>query len=220
MASIFISRSPEKTSLIQKWCTAHGHTLFSMSCIETQPIFFELNGKYDWIFFSSSEGVKHFFSQISMPILPKMAAMGPGTAQAIDLHGISNFIGETTDPKKVAQDFKQQLKSNDRVLFPVGKKSHRSIPQYLGHSPIDILEVYDTMENSVELPSFDLYIFSSPSNVHSFLKQNHIPDTSVIISFGPTTSKALKAAGYETIHEIQTSSVEHLLDTIKSNLCS
>ena len=220
MASIFISRNPEKTRLIQNWCAAHGHSILSISCIETQPVFFELKEKYDWIFFSSSEGVKHFFSQVSLSVLPKLAAMGAGTAQAIAAHSVPHFTGESTDPKKVALDFKQQLKPREYILFPVGKKSVRSIPQYLGHSPIDILEVYDTLENSAHLGTFDLYIFSSPSNVHSFLQHNQIPKSSRIISFGPTTSRALKIAGYEAIREIHNSSLEHLLDTIKSILCS
>jgi len=216
MADIFISREVDQCHWLQKELTLLHHSLTCKSCIETQPVDFNLPSHYDWIFFSSSQGVHHFFSQKKTLHPARLAAMGEGTAKALSPFGNPEFIGKSTKPTTVANDFKQHIKKEDIVLFPVGNKSLRSIPQALRSIQKEIVVVYNTIEKNLIIPEHSIYIFSSPSNFNSFITDNFIPSTSKIISFGPSTTAAIRHKEMEVNFEINEATEKNILKAIIS----
>ena len=218
MANIFISRELNQCIWLKDELSMLHHSLTCQSCIQTQPVNFNLVSNYDWIFFSSSQGVQHFFSQNKNHPRAKLAAMGEGTAKALSPFGTPSFIGKSTTPAKVAEEFNHYLKKEDVVLFPVGKKSLKSIPQILSSVKKEIITVYDTIEIKNIIPEHHIYIFSSPSNFNSFIKNNSIPATSKIISFGPSTSASIQLLGLKVNVEISEASPKNILNAIISIL--
>jgi len=220
MANVFISRGIEKCSFIKQELDHVGHKLTCESCIETQAIPFTLQLNFDWIFFSSSEGVRHFFSQKKMDISSKLAAMGIGTAAELEQYGSVEFIGSTTNPAEVAEAFSKKILHNETTLFPVGKKSLRSIPKHFPSDKKTEIIVYDTLQKKTSVPIQDVYVFSSPSNFLSFAQQNSISSKSAIITFGPSTSTSVRKKGLTVQIELTETSERNIVNAINSVLSS
>jgi hydroxymethylbilane synthase len=120
---IFLSREVEETSLLKKFSDSFGHTLIAKSCINITHQKFSLPDHYDWVFFTSKNAVNAFFSQHVKDVSKKYAAVGSGTAKALQafvkhIHFIGD--GETTE---VAKQFLSQLAPNEKVLFPISNVS-------------------------------------------------------------------------------------------------
>ncbi len=220
MANVFISRGIEKCSFIKQELDQSGHKVICESCIETQSVPFTVQLNFDWIFFSSSEGVRHFFSQKKINISSKLAAMGIGTAGELEQYGSIEFIGSTTNPAKVAEEFSKKILHNETTLFPVGKKSLRSIPKYFPSDKKTEIIVYDTLQKKISVPVQDVYVFSSPSNFLSFAQQNSISNQSAIITFGPSTSKSVREKGMTVKIELTETSERNIVNAINSVLSS
>lgn len=216
MARIFISREPEYTAIIQSELSKKGHELISTGCISTQSVPFQINDSFDWIFFSSSTGVKHFLPQYHLEHTGKIGVMGTGTLRAIPPQWHAEFIGKTTHPESVARDFMKSVKEHERILFPVGKQSLKSIAHFFNPAQATIIEVYETQHFRTSVPHCDIYIFSSPSNFNSFHRYNTIPSNAYVISFGPSTSQAILRAGHTIEMELQKVEEKNIIDTIFS----
>jgi uroporphyrinogen-III synthase len=216
MARIFISRESEYTEIIKSELGKKGHDLISASCILTQSVPFQINESFDWIFFSSSTGVKHFLPQFPNEHSGKIGVMGMGTLRALPAHWHAEFIGKTTQPEAVAREFMMRVKPHEKILFPVGKQSLKSIAHYFNADQVKIIEVYETQAKKTIVPHCDVYIFSSPSNFNSFIQYNTIPTTAAIISFGPSTSQEIFNANYPIQIELQQVDEKNIVDTIFS----
>jgi uroporphyrinogen-III synthase len=214
MASIFISRQPKFTAIIQSTLISFGHELISESCIETQPIPFTLTETFDWVFFSSSEGVHHFASQYPLPSQVKIGVMGSGTLRALPSEWKAQFVGTSTDPSDVAAAFKSVVKENEKVLFPVAKSSLKSIGQPFPTHQTQHVVVYETTPVNKSIPPCALYVFSSPSNFNAFISHHSVPASSLIVSFGPSTTAAIRAKGFEVTVEMKQIEEKNIADTI------
>lgn len=197
--SVFISRDRRKHDLFCEVLEGNGFTVHAKAMIRMEAI--SLNGipSCEWVFFSSKNAVRFFFDQ--KPVLSenvKIGAVGKTTADEIrKFRRRADFIGQGTDTKKIGKQF-SALVGNRKVLFPQAKDSMRSIQLQLTkkENAID-LPVYQTIETDFQLPSADcrLLVFTSPSNVDSYLKGNSILAEQKIIAMGDATAHALKKSG-------------------------
>jgi uroporphyrinogen-III synthase len=149
------------------------------------------------IFFNSKNAVKHFFSQVNAADLNvKYAAFGQATATEIlkytsDVH----FIGTSSDPDIVSDEFNSIYKISQRILFPCSTKSLKTVSTVLknNHHILEVV-VYDTIiKADMNLPEADVYVMTSPSNVQSFSNSLKKLNNKLIVSIGPSTAEALKA---------------------------
>jgi uroporphyrinogen-III synthase len=188
--------------------------LIAKSCIKITHQKFSLPEHYDWVFFTSKNAVQSFFREKKFDDTKKYAAVGSGTAKALQafvkhIHFIGD--GETTE---VAKQFLNQLMRNEKVLFPISNVSLQTIQQSLPNATVINVEAYHTEENFTESIEADTYIFTSPSNVRGFLKHNTLSAAKKIIAIGLSTKKELEAQGFYNISAAHSYSELGLLDGI------
>lgn len=187
--------------------------------IRTEGMKFALEEDYEWIFFSSSEGVKHFFNQITDNIDAKLAAIGPGTSKTLSSFGEVLFEGKSNDIHFVAHAFKKKVGIN-RVLFPVGNKSKRTVQNYLDSQQVVEAICYQTTLAPVAIGFPDILVFSSPSNVESYVLSNQFLPSQKIVAFGESTREALNNHFEGNVTIPENISEEALWEAIKQNLLS
>jgi uroporphyrinogen-III synthase len=185
------------------------------SLIETKPLPFLLpEHPFDWIFFSSREGVKHFFQQVPTPPIARIAAIGAATAEDICAFSTVDYVGASSDTHAIAKTF-AQLVGKSLVLFPISEQSVRTVQQSLPQEQVTEVLCYRTTSVVAQLPPFQLYVFSSPSNVRSFFETNTIATGASVIAFGKRTAIQLAAYGCAKVTIPDQLNPSFLADTIK-----
>jgi hydroxymethylbilane synthase len=202
MASVFISRAQHAKSPFTLLLQKAGYEVTGKSLIVFEPIIFDNVPQSDWIFFSSKNGVRYFFQQVS-EISPatSLACIGTGTADALKAQGFScTFVG-TGAPESTASGF-GKIAAGKKVLFPQARQSRKSIQSLLGNKVTAInLPVYDNkVRTGFQLPYCDVLTFTSPLNVEAYCQQYTFHADQQIVSIGETTAKALKKYTAQPVH--------------------
>ena len=195
MKRIFISKNQDDLVDFVPFCEEHKLTLIAKSLITFKAVDFKLTSEFDCVFFSSIRAATFFFEK--KPVIPKnvlFACSGKETARKLSEIGItSSFIGsESGNPKKVSLDFAKWLEGR-KVLFPHSDLSKFSALQNLSPSYYDTVQVYQTNSIPSAIPNCEVYVFTSPSNLFSFLIKNKIPKNALIIAYGESTKKHLES---------------------------
>jgi len=182
------------------WATRAGVKVIDRSLLRFAPVRFVPPERSDWWFFYSPRAVEFGASRLallSMP-LPKLAAMGPGTAAALRAHEYclkSSFVGEGS-PEEVARAF-GEVARGQRVFFPRARQSRLSVQGLLK----GVIQAQDAIcydNQSVKEPDFvqaDIFIFTSPLNVRTYLSAHPLPAEARVIAIGPSTAQALASFG-------------------------
>ena len=198
--SVFITRELNPGGYLQNYLNSKNIRLEGKSLIRTFPIIHKMDSSIfqnvDWIFFNSKNGVEYFFAlepQLKPDI--KIGVIGRGSATALREFGReADFIGETSDTTRVARKF-ASLVEGKTVLFPQSKDSLRTIQNGLNQAitkTID-LPLYETeAEKNVEIFYSDILIFTSPSNVDSFMAENLIEPGQKVIAIGKSTAAKIR----------------------------
>ena len=197
--SIFITRDLKETDLLFRLLAEAGYTVHGRSLIQTTRVEIGEVPKTKWIFFSSKNGVTHFFEQDPEVGNAKYGVIGKGTAEALRKYGKRpDFIGYSSDTKLTAKQFGSVI-GRASILFPSARGSVRTVQNQLydPEQAKDIV-VYETRFNNQErVPQTDIVLFTSPSNVGAFFARNKLKKQQHIIALGETTGNALKLKGYE-----------------------
>ena len=201
-ATVFITRDEKKNDFFKNCLEANGFHVKSRSLIEIRQIPLRDFKKTEWIFFASKNAVRHFFDQHPNVEGVRIGAIGRSTAEAIQKYGRrADFIGNDADTAMTGKKFAAMV-GNRTVLFPRAKESARSIQQHLPKKEhvTDVI-VYETLQHAAQL-QFDtppeVMVFTSPSNVASFLAQYKVEPGQKIIAMGGATASALKRSGIQT----------------------
>ncbi len=176
-------------------------------------------GSYDWVAFTSANGVKYFWKQLEALNLDsralggrKIAAIGPATAQALREHGvIPDFMPKKFVAESVVQGLTDLGMSGKRLLLPRAKVARDVLPDELRKigCTVDVLPVYETAPGSsrreevlerLEKGEINVITFASSSTVENFL--HFIPAEELkkyaglrFACIGPITAKTLEQAG-------------------------
>ena len=194
---ILITRNLQAHHLFSASLIAQGFEVNGISLITFKTIAIKNLPKTDWVFFSSKHAVENFFKQMPDLTDQKFGAIGKSTADALRKFGKrAEFIGQSTDTKTIGKQFAARV-GNATVLFPVAKGSLRSVQsQFVKKEQTFDINVYETIEHSAtSLPSADIIIFTSPSNVNAFFKVNKIEEHHKIIAMGGATEAELRKHG-------------------------
>jgi hydroxymethylbilane synthase len=192
---VFISRNETDSSIFKHNLLANKFSLVCKSLIKTEKIKFSNLPDCDWIFFSSKNAVKFFFEQKPNLLKEvKFAAIGDGTALFLKQY-VENidFVGYSNDIKRTAEDF-GNLAEGKIVLFPQAKDSLKSVQKQLSFN-IKALDLYvykTTSATNEKMEDFDIYVFTSPSNVTSFNINNTFSHKAKYIAIGKSTASKLK----------------------------
>lgn len=195
--NLFISRNLGPESYIANIAKEQGWNLTDLALIKQIPVFPEDPlPDSDYLFFTSPTSVSIFLKTFGTPDRP-VCTMGKGTSKALPPDIRPLFEG-TGSSQKVAEDF-SLFALNKIVLFPIGNESVRTIQKALRPEQCREYVLYKTLPKHFVLPPQDLYVFTSPSNVKSFLDVNPPLIKAKVIALGQKTAEELNKNGISSI---------------------
>ncbi|WP_462323487.1 uroporphyrinogen-III C-methyltransferase [Desulfoplanes sp.] len=177
---------------------------------------------YDWLLFTSVNGVVHFWNQLRHAGLDaramggkKIAAIGPATAKELGARGIfPDFVPEKYVAESVVHGLLGLGIEGKKVLVPRAKKAREVLPEGLRGSgcTVDVLPVYETVlaEDGkkdvlagLENGEIHCLTFTSSSTVENFFSlvepdvvQGYVDTGLTIAVIGPITAKTLATYGF------------------------
>ncbi|WP_404453707.1 uroporphyrinogen-III synthase [Oceanobacillus kapialis] len=192
---------------------------------------------YNWIFFTSANGVDCFFDlrsgidSNSVRIHANIATVGEKTSIALQEYGYkANFTPKLYNANTMATDFLQEYTNPGRILLIRGNRSRSVLPEEFRKHGIrfDTLEVYDThfnfarkkqLNQELRENEIDYITFTSPSTVEAFCEMvDGIPKTVPCICIGSTTSKRAEELGFQYILTPETFTIEGMIHCIRDHI--
>ncbi|WP_054956392.1 uroporphyrinogen-III C-methyltransferase [Paenibacillus dakarensis] len=126
---------------------------------QIQQAFEELD-QYDWIFFTSVNGVDFFYKHLNetgkdirLLANARIAAVGPATAAALRERGlVAEVLQERYQAEGLVETFGPELKAGQRVLLPRGDKGRSWLPDELSRRGLHVTDVkiYETVPYAQE----------------------------------------------------------------------
>lgn len=176
---------------------------------------------YDWLVFTSQNGVETFFSIVREENIPsewiekrKIAVVGEKTREPVNRYGYDARVipsGSYT-AESLSAELLKHVKPGERVLFPRGNLARDVLRESLRKHDIHVHDIvaYETRINEdaqtdliaeVIDKKVDVIAFTSPSTVHHFVTlldnedwQASIQDT-CLAAIGPITEQAMLKYG-------------------------
>ncbi|MBI2369218.1 MAG: uroporphyrinogen-III synthase [Deltaproteobacteria bacterium] len=121
----------------------------------------EALGGYDWLIFTSANGVRFFLDRLSAtgrdPEVLKglrLAAIGPATARALEERGLrAAFVPEEFRAEAVVEGLGRVGLAGRRVLLPRAREARDVLPQGLEAlgAVVDVVEAYETVRPDGEV---------------------------------------------------------------------
>jgi uroporphyrinogen III methyltransferase/synthase len=179
---------------------------------------------YDWLVFTSVNGVGFFFERLfqqgkDVRALGRLrtAVIGPATARRLADFGLkSDIVPETFRAESIVQAFAPHDMAGKRVLLPRALEARTVLPEELGRmgATVDEVAVYRTLAveqgrgeliEALQNGRVDLVTFTSSSTVKNF--KALLPDDAfagliedlTVASIGPITTETAEKLGF-TVH--------------------
>jgi uroporphyrinogen-III synthase len=162
---------------------------------------------YDWLLLTSRHGVDELFRRLEGP-LPRIAVIGPGTAEALREHGVEPAL---IAPRSTQEGLVEALPSPaGRVLFAGAEGARGVLAEEL---QAEVLPLYRTVELEPEAqPQGDLVVLASASAARAFARTGvELP----CVSIGPVTSEEAESRGVSIVTEAETHDLEGLVRAVK-----
>ncbi|MDO3410198.1 uroporphyrinogen-III C-methyltransferase [Saccharibacillus sp. CPCC 101409] len=194
---------------------------------------------YDWVFFTSVNGVDYFFRHLEREGLDirslhraRIAAVGPATIEALKLRGIrSEAPPENFDAEGMIAAYGQHLLPGQRALLPRGDLARSWLPEALRERGLEVaeLDTYETVltgEDDEELldllhdDKIHAVTFTSSSTVRNLLavlermgEKNaaELLNRASIACIGPQTAKTAEEAGLNVDLLAEEATIEGLI---------
>ena len=162
--------------------------------------------RYDWVVLTSRTAAEQLADRIRGP-WPAVAAIGPGTAEALRARGIApSLVAAVSTQEGLLAELPRPA---GRVLFAGAEGARELLVEELG---ADFVPLYRTVELRPErFPCGDLVVLASPSAARAYAGL-HVPAPAV--SIGPETSRAARDAGVSVAAEAQTHDLEGLVAAV------
>jgi uroporphyrinogen III methyltransferase/synthase len=195
---------------------------------------------YDWIVFTSANGVDAFFALLfeggrDARVLgrARVAVIGPGTASTLQGFGIqADYMPEVFLSERIASDFRARLGSMEgaRVLMPVSNMARDVISRELESmgARVDVVTVYETLRPAYTAERIDA-VFTPPPDLVTFTSSSTAANLADILadcgredvirgvrgaSIGPVTSRAARERGITLAVEAEEHTIPGLVEAI------
>ncbi|MBU1194345.1 MAG: uroporphyrinogen-III C-methyltransferase [Proteobacteria bacterium] len=200
---------------------------------------------YDWLVFTSVNGVKFFFDTLydmgkDVRVLGHLqfACIGPVTKERLRDHGIvSDILPETYRAESVVDAFSGVDIKNKNVLLPRAKMARTILPEELTRmgARVDEVTAYETRINEdgkqelislLEDRQIDAVTFTSSSTVSNFMSLLESCDSRkllsdvLIASIGPVTSDTAVSLGIKPDIEAVDYTIPGLVDVLLKHYSS
>lgn len=207
---VIVTRPRDQAGPLVRRLQALGHEVVACPLIEIVPIEggpLPTDG-YDWVIVTSPNGAEHF-ARRRHGRLPRVAAIGRGTAEALAAHGIRPDLV----PRVATQEglLAELPRPPGRVLFTGAEGARRLLVDELR---ADFVPLYRTRPTSPKGPlRGDLVVLASPSAARAYADVG-LPIPAV--SIGPETTAAAEEAGVRVVAEAETHDLEGLVDAVQA----
>lgn len=233
---ILITRPENQGRKFESIVMEYGGIPVLLPVIEVKPLNFEstleesLKEKFDWIVFTSANGVKFAFDFVKNTDA-KFCAIGPATAREIEKrNGHVDFVPIEFTARKIADSL--PVREGDRVLILRAKIAPPDLRLSLEEKGIFVKEIpiYDTLEKNYPIqqvlekltPIPDFSTFTSSSTFKAFLNiissagidPSNFFRRSVIAAIGPVTAETISKAGFSPQIVAQEHTIKGLVDAI------
>jgi uroporphyrinogen III methyltransferase / synthase len=176
---------------------------------------------YQWIVFTSVNGVRFFFERLAAQGLDtralghvRTAAIGPATAQYMRRFGLNtDILPRTYQAESVVEVFAKEALQGQKVLLPRAKEARTILPDELQRmgAQVDEVTAYQTLHSSagseqlvsdLQAGTIDMITFTSSSTVQNFkaLLPENTPDllgATAIACIGPITAATAEKLGFK-----------------------
>ncbi len=191
--------------------------------------------EYDWIVFTSANGVARFWQQLgastgeqALPKGARVAAIGPATAAALERRGVEPELVPTEYVAEAVADalIDSESMAGRRVLLPHAAGARRVLPDRLRAAGAEVDEVvaYESVPDEegiaalragIDRGEVDMITFAAASAVRHFAEVAG-PDlgNAKVAVIGPITAEAARTVGVRVDVEAREYTVAGLLEAI------
>ena len=159
---------------------------------------------YEWLIVTSTNGADEIARRAVN--IPKVAAVGPGTAEALRLHGIEpDFVPAVSSQDGLLAEFP---KPAGKVLFAAAENARRGPIDALG---ADYVPLYRTVLLTPDPPDGDVVVLASGSAARAYA---WIGGTAPAVSIGPETTKVAGSVGLTVAVEAASHDLDGLVAAV------
>jgi len=184
-----------------------GHEVVACPLIRIEPLAGPVDVEgYEWVIVTSPNGARELVSR-ARGELPKIAAVGPGTAETLRELGVEPaFVPAVSSQDGLLAEFPRP---GGRVLFAAAEDARRGPVEQLG---ADFVALYRTHLVRPEAPpEGDVVVLASGSAARSFAElETDIP----AVSIGPQTTRVAEAAGLTVVAEAASHDIDGLVAAV------
>jgi uroporphyrinogen-III synthase len=160
---------------------------------------------YDWLIVTSPNGADEIARRGVN--LPPIAAVGPGTEEALRAHGIDPaFVPSESSQDGLLREFPRPA---GRVLFAAAEGARRRPIKELG---ADFVPLYRTRLLEPEPPAGDVVVLASGSAARAYAG---IGGSAPAVSIGPETSRIARSVGLEVVGESRSHDLDGLVAAVR-----
>jgi uroporphyrinogen III methyltransferase/synthase len=206
---VIVTRPRAQAGPLVERVEALGHEVVACPLIEIVPLGDEPihTTGYDWVVLTSPNGAEHFARRRRGP-LARVAAVGPGTAEALRAHGIEpELVPKTSTQEGLLAEFPRPP---GRVLVAAARGARRTLIDGLG---ADFVPLYDTaLVRPAAVPQGDVVLLASGSAARSFAALGTgVPAATI----GPQTTRIAKSLGLRVVAEAPTHDLDGLVEAVR-----
>ena len=246
---ILITRARQQASTLVQQLSALGADCIEFPTIEVvppdnwEPVDHAIGKieKYQWLVFTSVNGVDFFFNRLfekekDVRALHRIrtAVIGPATAERLRHFGFtSDIVPETYRAESVVAAFKSEKMAGQHVLLPRAEEARPVLPDALRKMGAEVDEVtaYRTRQTDdregallakLEAGLIDLITFTSSSTVRNFVsllpadRVTELLSSVTTVSIGPITSQTAADLGVRIDITATTYTIAGLIEAIQN----
>ena len=193
--------------------------------------------EYQWIIFTSTNGVEHFWSRLEYKKRDaralygkKVCAIGAATAQVLAEHGIrADVVPARYQAEGIVEALKNELAAGDNILIPRAAVARELLPAALSATGanVDVVPAYETimgdlaaddLNEQLKKGDIDVITFTSSSTVVNLLKI--VPSVELLknvrlAAIGPVTAETMGKYGLRADIVAEEYTIEGLVESIR-----
>jgi len=237
---IVVTRAREHASELRGRLEQLGADVIELPTIAFEPVEFALPAldRYEWLVFTSANGVDAFFERGLTPAgldaralaRAHVASIGPGTNDALARRGIrGDLVPERFVAESLLAAFPDPDQADSKVLIARAASARDVLPEGLtarGYT-VDILAVYRTVAvvpdpaalDCLRAGGVDAVTFTSSSTVTNFCDAiGPLDPCPAVVSIGPVTSATAVERGLRVDAEADPHTLDGLVDLLVARL--
>ncbi|HZT15101.1 MAG TPA: uroporphyrinogen-III synthase [Gaiellaceae bacterium] len=207
---VLVTRPRAQSRQLVERLEALGADVVECPLIEIEPLSDEpvdASG-YDWVIVTSPNGAAELARRGVN--LPRVAAVGPGTAEELRGHGIEpSFVARVSSQEGLLRELPRPA---GRVLFAAAEGASRRPVDELG---ADFVPLYRTRQLDANPPAADLVVLASASAARAYAAAG---GRAPAVTIGPRTSEAARERGLDVVAEAATHDLDGLVAAVGSVL--